>query len=238
MAQTASRMLPRAATYTCGGGIDCCFFRAYDAVGCDGEECHDGGWIGNENCDPHNCENWGVGCSGGSPPVGGSGNTPVPPCGDARDQLIKEYDNFHVTFSVGCASFTQSSSSQYFQFSEFNTGNYAWAIIQASLQVPSSAGFGLSKWREEIGIPRIINSAYRNPARNAGLYPPGAPQSRHMHGNAVDLRNVTRTTAEYDMMAKAAAAANAGFIEPLSGPCGLGCVHADWRNYTSEGTLL
>lgn len=59
-----------------------------------------------------------------------------------------------------------------------------------------------------------------------------------MHGNAVDLRNVTRTTAEYDMMAKAAAAANAGFIEPLSGPCGLGCVHADWRNYTSEGTLL
>jgi hypothetical protein len=106
------------------------------------------------------------------------------------------------------------------------------------LQVPSSAGYGLSKWREEIGIPRIINSAYRNPARNAGLFPAGAPQSRHMHGNAVDLRNVTRTTAEYDMMAKAAAAANAGFIEPLSGPCGLGCVHADWRNYTSEGTLL
>jgi hypothetical protein len=36
---------------------------------------------------------------------------------------------------------------------------------------------------------------------------------------------------EYNDMAYAAEAANRDYLEPVSGPCQLNCVHADWRNH-------
>ncbi len=54
---------------------DCCFFYNYEATGCNGEECRDGGWIGNDRCDPFDCQNWSVGCSD---PGGGGGGGPLP----------------------------------------------------------------------------------------------------------------------------------------------------------------
>jgi hypothetical protein len=87
-------------------------------------------------------------------------------------------------------------------------------------------------WIELIGRPRIINSAYRNPARNRSVG--GAPGSKHLEGIAVDLRNETRTLEEWQMMYTLAKKAQAQWIEPLAGPCSIGCVHADWRNLPSR----
>jgi len=47
-----------------------------------------------------------------------------------------------------------------------------------------------------------------------------------------DLRNETYTENEWTAMHTAAANANADYIEPRDGPCGLGCVHADWRTHS------
>lgn len=41
---------------------------------CNGPECRDGGWIGNPDCDPWDCNNWIGGCPGGG--GGGGGGTP------------------------------------------------------------------------------------------------------------------------------------------------------------------
>lgn len=80
-----------------------------------------------------------------------------------------------------------------------------------------------------IGVVKPMQSAYRNPVRNFRVG--GARQSRHMYGDAADLQNQARTQAEYNSSAQAARNALASYIEPLNGPCGFGCVHADWRNY-------
>jgi len=117
----------------------------------------------------------------------------------------------------------------YFSFAEINTGDYTWALVRDPLIAAASSAFGLDAWRTNYGGPRIINSAYRNPARNAAVG--GAAQSRHMYGDAADLRNQTGTVAEWDAMVRAAKNANADFIEDSLGPCGLSCVHADWRNH-------
>ena len=55
------------------------------------------------------------------------------------------------------------------------------------------------------------------------------PQSRHMYGDAADLRNESRTEEEWKAMYGAALRAHASFREPRDGPCKLNCVHADWR---------
>lgn len=52
----------------------CCFDSNYEAEGCNGAECHNGGWIGNPNCDPHDCNNYIGGCNSGG---GGGGYTPT-----------------------------------------------------------------------------------------------------------------------------------------------------------------
>jgi hypothetical protein len=55
-----------------------------------------------------------------------------------------------------------------------------------------------------------------------------------MYGDAMDLRNESQTVQEYNEMANAAKNGNpnagASYVEELTGPCSLVCVHADWRN--------
>lgn len=170
-------------------------------------------------------------------------------CGDARDSLIGEYRTYNVNLTPLCAWFTQSAHSVYFTYNELTTqSDYSWALIKKPLTVSASSGspnYGLDKWRELIGLAQTVNSGYRNPSHNASVG--GAAQSRHMYGDAVDLRNVARTEAEYwDKACKARKDYNATFIsncdqsqpdaradyvEPLTGPCGYGCVHADWRSH-------
>jgi hypothetical protein len=150
-------------------------------------------------------------------------------CGDERDKIILEYVTYHVNLEPTCSSFTQSARSANFSFAELNVDNpYSWAIIRTPLTTPSSSGYGLERWRANAGgIPRIVNSAYRAPAHNAEVS--GTSQSRHMFGDAVDLRNTSRTQAEYTFMAQPAIDAGASYVEPVS-MSGLGHIHADWRN--------
>jgi len=65
-----------------------------------------------------------------------------------------------------------------------------------------------------------------------------ATASRHLFGDAADLRNESYSTpcgsacpAEWNNMVDAAVAADKDYVEPSTGACGYACVHADWRNH-------
>jgi hypothetical protein len=146
--------------------------------------------------------------------------------------MIQEYVNYAVTPYPTCPDFTQTAHAVYFAFSELNTGDYSWGLIRLPLTTASSSGYGLDDWRVNYGASRIVNSAYRNPVRNAAVGGAFSPPSRHMFGDATDLRNQSGLMAEYNAMVSAAQAANADFIEPTNGPCGTACTHADWRNHS------
>ena len=177
-------------------------------------------------------------------------------CDDiVNDAIIQEYVTFNVVFYPGttplssaphCLDFTEQAASVFYQFDALNTGDYSWAIIRAPLVVPSSAGYGLDAWiTQSGGAPvRPLNSVYRNPARNFDPSVDGAQRSRHMFGDAVDMRNMSGTACggsralpslcpqgvqEYNSLFRAATRARADYKEPLNGPCKLGCFHADWR---------
>lgn len=151
-------------------------------------------------------------------------------CGAEVDSIIAEYDATAVNLTPKCRDFTQKRHSFYFSFAEINTGDFAWGLIRAPLIDSSLTYIGLDAWRNSYGGSRIINSAYRNPVHNASIG--GATSSRHMFGDATDLRNASGTMTEYNAMRSAAKAAHADYIEPVSGPCTTKCVHADWRNHS------
>ncbi len=172
-------------------------------------------------------------------------NLTSPFCHDSRDQLIAEYGNYAVLdssyrmpwprFTPNCFELTNSAHSVYFQFSEINTScpsqggspEFGWALIKNPLTVPASSGYGLDAWRQDYNAPRIINSGYRDPKQNNDCG--GVSASRHILGDAADLRNQSGTQDEWDALRLAALQAHADFREDETGPCGLGCVHADWR---------
>lgn len=154
-------------------------------------------------------------------------------CGDVRDTIRREYVTHRANLRPACADFTQNRHSDIFTFNQLNTGNFAWALIRYPLIADHNNNlFGLDEWVVQYGVPTAnitINSAYRSPARNAAVG--GAQWSRHMHGDAADIRNVSRTKNEYDSLSEAARTANADYIEPWTGPGRDGCVHADWRDH-------
>lgn len=147
---------------------------------------------------------------------------PARGCGDERDQIIQEYITYGVDFVPACSDFTQNASSQHFSFAELNTGDYIWAIIRGYFLT------GLEATRSNYGNPMIINSAYRNPARNARVG--GAPNSRHMHGDAADI--AAGDCDAWNRLADAACRAGA-WVEPRS-QSGVGHVHMDWGHATTN----
>jgi Peptidase M15 len=154
-------------------------------------------------------------------------------CGDERDAILKEYVEKKVNLTPACTDFTQSGRSQFFTYKQLTVNErYTWALLRGPLTVTKEKGYGLDKWREEYGAPRITNSVYRSPVKNEAVG--GAPQSRHMYGDAADLRNQSGQDFEYDAMVTAAQRAKADYIEPVSGPCKKACVHADWRDTSGD----
>jgi hypothetical protein len=147
-------------------------------------------------------------------------------CGDQRDTIIQEYSTYNVGWAPLCSSFSQSAQSQYFLPPELMQNN-AWAIIRGALTTPPSSGYGLDLWRQSYGAQRSPTSVYRTPSHNAAIG--GAPHSRHMFGDAVDLANASGTQGEWQNMYNAAQVAGADYIEPQAGPCGIACTHGDWR---------
>ena len=152
------------------------------------------------------------------------------PCGDERDEIIKAYKDLGIGMELGCNDFTRARHTEHFAFSDLaGKGNYRWALLRDPLLAGKDRGYGLDLWRENFGGARQINSAYRDPVHNKKQG--GAKRSRHMFGDAADVRNVTRSREEWERMWTAAQKAEADYIEPLSGPCKLNCLHADWRNH-------
>ncbi len=168
-----------------------------------------------------------IGCGGSDGDTTADG---PPPCGDERNELLKLYEELELGLDLNCESFTKTRGGQYFKFSEMvGKGEYEWALIRDPLIVSPDKDYGLNLLRAEYGAPRAVNSGFRDPAHNKKIG--GAKRSRHQFGDAVDLRNVTRSQEEWDRMWMAAYEANADYIEPLNGPCKLNCLHADWRNH-------
>jgi peptidase M15-like protein len=184
-----------------------------------------------------------------------STNETSPLCRNEIDALVAEYGTNTVKdvtyimeltdvtsprFTPNCFDFINSNSaslhSQYFSSDELSQG-YTWLLVKYPLVASTSAGYGLDKWRELYGSSRTINSSYRDPDHNTAIK--GASSSRHMFGDAIDLKNVSRTVSEFVLMNTAAKLAGADFVESLTEYCGLslGCAHADWR-YHDHGKYV
>jgi len=154
-------------------------------------------------------------------------------CGDERDAIIQEYASQGVSLTPQCSDFNQSAHSAYFSHAELTVNEpHSWSLIRQPLTIDKSSGYGLDKWRDAYGSSRALNSVYRSPVKNASVG--GAKDSRHMYGDAADMRNASGSDDEYNAMKTAAQTAQADYIEPVTGPCKKACVHADWRD-TSGG---
>ncbi len=164
-------------------------------------------------------------------PLAGSASAVKGPCGDERDTLIQAYKQISLT--LNCNDFTRVRHTQYFSFSQLaDKGGYQWALLRDPLLISKDKGYGLDLIRDNYAADRQIASAYRDPVHNKAVG--GAPRSRHLFGDAADIRNVTRSREEWDRMWTAAQKAEADYIEPLNGPCQLNCLHADWRNHEGD----
>ena len=148
-----------------------------------------------------------------------------------RNSIIYEYVSYHVDLNPPCSWFTQTASSTHFTYAELTVSSgEVWALVREPLTI-SGAAYGLEEWRSLLGgVAQTVTSGYRGPAHNAAIG--GTPHSRHTHGDAIDLQNVTQTLDEYNVKATAAHGAHADYVEPTTGHCGLGCVHADWRDHS------
>jgi hypothetical protein len=130
-------------------------------------------------------------------------------CGDERDNLIKEYQAQYsygssmvpVEWAPVCPDFTSIAGTANYAFAALDVDGIDYgqkfALLRYPLMVPVSFGYGLDEWvyqiRQIATDPslRNLNSGYRSPVVNAkvgGTFQPGT-QSRHMFGDAVDLRN-------------------------------------------------
>jgi hypothetical protein len=155
-------------------------------------------------------------------------------CGDpVLDGIMQSYhDSYYYTGAEfpECHEFNQATRTVYFTHADLSQGNgTTWAWLKTALVIAPGNGYGADEWRTQYGGPRNASSGYRTPVHNHELSG-SARDSRHMHGDALDLRNDSGTQAEWDAMVNAAQLAHADYIEPLT-QSGLAHVHADWRNH-------
>jgi hypothetical protein len=136
--------------------------------------------------------------------------------GDEREDIIQQYFAYGVGWMPSCSDFTQQAGSQFFTFSELNSGDFSWAILRPSLLS------GADNTRINYGQPLIVNSGYRNPARNYQVG--GTADSRHMYGDAIDLHSNASTWSNIRNAGLDAGAC--GEPKRLTFP---GWVHLDWR---------
>jgi uncharacterized protein YcbK (DUF882 family) len=150
-------------------------------------------------------------------------------CNDDLDVLIKEYSSslYAADFIPNCSDFTATSHSLNFTFQELNTDEKnhipTWAILRNTLLMGIEqirAGYG--------GVALTIKSGYRSPSVNYNIEILNnvrpAPASRHVHGDAVDIKSNASTWQDLHN-----AAHNAGAcVEPEKNSKSAH-VHADWR---------
>lgn len=145
-------------------------------------------------------------------------------CNDERDTMVKEYVDLGVDLRPSCGDFTQNAHSAHFSFAELNSGDFSWAILRTTLLT------GIENTRTNNGDSALtVNSGYRNPKHNATI-PGSAPNSRHVHGDAVDFQSSADT---WDSVRKAGK--NAGACSEPQELSGTGHVHLDWRGTCPAG---
>jgi hypothetical protein len=170
----------------------------------------------------------------------GSGTSAL--CLDNRDKLIAEYPKYSAGYLPVCfaSQFVPSSNSNPdpdFSFSVLNQDDIQyddypdWAILKASMLT------GLENILTNYGKPITVKSAYRSPyvqhtidAANikAGKYKKPSPQSRHLHGDAVDIRTSFNLATWQTLHDIARTLAPKVCIEPYQKST-LDHIHIDWR---------
>lgn len=153
--------------------------------------------------------------------------SPEGACGDERDDIIAEYPAHGVIFRPFCSSFSNGGGWGNFPFSVLNDGDYNWAIVRNGilyerLDIAEEYMF----WNHSALLQ--VTSGYRNPEKNAGLNPPGAANSRHLYGDAADLKVKLLDKCQYQSaVLQSVSLANASWTDTYS-TCH---VHADWRYF-------
>lgn len=147
-------------------------------------------------------------------------------CGDQRDTIISEYHTapYTTTLDPRCADFTQFASTTHYNWSNFNTGDYSWAIVRTTLTT------GVENVVSHYGSAPGWNSGYRNPAKeyriDQGLGAHYTRGSRHMAGDAADFNSSASTWQPIHDAGKSAG----GCVEPQAYQGGSAAhVHVDWR---------
>ena len=114
-------------------------------------------------------------------------------------------------------SSTYSDPGGHFPFSEVNSGDYSWAIFTIADKLENIySGYG----------PISLSGGYRNPVHNANIIPTGAPESRHIYGDAADIATTVNTWKNLrDAVHKYYPNA---CCEPKA-VSGTGHLHVDWR---------
>lgn len=118
------------------------------------------------------------------------------------------------------------------------TANFSWgALANHSANQHFPRGIvrqvlwtGLEGTRTEVGNePLTIGSGYRCPVGNSQTSPPGGQNSRHMYGDAVDVKGTGEWTEErFDSLRAAAERAGAKFLMNWNSYASHH-LHADWR---------
>lgn len=147
---------------------------------------------------------------------------------DEMDRCRQEYtsDDFNQNHVPGRSEFINGGGSAHFSFSEINTGDYSWAIFTIFQN--------LEDVRTNYGYPMPVNSGYRNPVKNrCRLDPPGAPESRHIYGDAADI-DVRDNDGDGDLADDSAALRQAAYNAAASyvreyPERNYSHVHMDWR---------
>jgi hypothetical protein len=141
---------------------------------------------------------------------------------DDIDQIRQEYVDMGKLYHPARGEFVNSSTYSdpggHFPFSEVNWGDYSWAIFTIADKLESM--------RTAYNNPISLSSGYRNPVHNANIIPTGAPESRHIYGDAADIRT-NNDPVMWNSLEKIAQSLNA-CCEPLS--YGIDHLHVDWRS--------
>jgi len=135
-------------------------------------------------------------------------------CQDERDIIIAEYLTGPMAnvWVPGCSDFSSGGGTTSFSWSELNrspgSGHPPWGIVTIWTELEHTR----NEYQDQ---PISIGSGYRCPHGNAAIGPPaGASTSRHMRGDAADMKKVVQDPNDWDedeFNLLKAAATEAGF---------------------------
>jgi hypothetical protein len=143
------------------------------------------------------------------------------------DQLRNEYHEKGIEVPLP-GEFTGDKKSRHYSFTQLNTGDSPWAILNDDMLTALDA---ITDDMIRNGYKVQINSVYRNPAR---VVPGSSLRSQHQYGSAVDIQvydfngDGRTTSADWELLRALTEAYKPVYTEPMK-VSGIGHVHVDWR---------